>query len=293
MVSLNQSTDSFLSVEQVQSYWNDGVVYPLTAISEREATDLIPRFTELRDRMVGWVNCKQLLKVHLVSRWVYDLASSKRVLDAVEGVLGPNILLWGATFFAKKPNHTFHVGWHQDLLYWGLKPADGVLTVWLGLTDASSDNGAMQVIRGSHTDGIRNHDNHFDANNMLMSSQNCEPTEEDWQNRITCELRPGQFSIHHGMALHGSGPNLSDRPRIGLSINYISTEVVQQRNAGRDTAMLVRGVDHYGHFELESPPESDFSEAAINQYRKSIVAPSGLATLDDVPTSLVNLERIV
>ena len=57
--------------------------------------------------------------------------------------------------------------------------------------------------------------------------------------------------------------------------------------------MLVRGVDHYGHFELESPPDSDFSETAINQYRKSIVAPSGLATLDDVPTSLVNLERIV
>ena len=99
--------------------------------------------------------------------------------------------------------------------------------------------------------------------------------------------------MHHGMALHGSGPNLSDRPRIGLSIIYISTEVVQQRNGGRDTAMLVRGVDHYGHFELESPPDSDFSEAAINQYRKSIVAPSGLATLDDVPTSLVNLERIV
>ena len=89
MVSLNQSTDSLLSVAQVQSYWNDGVVYPLTAISEQEAAELIPRFTQLRDRMDSWVNCKQLLKVHLVSRWVYDLASSKRVLDAVEGILGP------------------------------------------------------------------------------------------------------------------------------------------------------------------------------------------------------------
>ncbi len=293
MEATNRPAGYPLTNEQIETYWNEGIVYPLTAISEREAESLIDRFRELQERMDGWTNSRQLLKVHLVSKWVYELATHRRVLDAVEGILGGNILLWGATFFAKKPNHTFHVGWHQDLLYWGLQPADGVLTVWLGLTDASRDNGAMQVVRGSHRQGIREHDNSCDENNMLMSSQNSALTEQDEPFRDSVELRPGQFSMHHSMVLHGSGPNHSARPRIGLSINFISTEVVQRNNDGVDRAMLVRGVDHYGHFDLESPPDADFSSASIAQFRESIVVPSGLATMDDMRASLINFDNIV
>ncbi len=292
---MNVSTapvESRLTSEQVELYWNDGVVYPLTAIGESDAESLIPHFLELQERMSSWTNSKQLLKVHMVSRWAYELAANSRILDAVEGVLGPDILLWGATFFAKKPNHSFHVGWHQDLLYWGLKPPDGVATVWLGLSDAKEDNGAMQVVRGSHKSGLRHHSNRLDENNMLMSSQNSQLTERDEQFRTIVELKAGQFSIHHGMVLHGSGPNVSNRPRIGFSINYISTEVRQVRD-GVDEAMLVRGVDSYGHFKLQEPPESEFSPESVAQYRESIVMPSGLATNEDLRDELVNLENIV
>ena len=282
-----------LSPDQVKSYWNDGVIYPLTAISESEAVLLIPRFTELRTRMSSWLNAKQLLQVHLVSKWVNDLATNDRVLGAVESILGPNILLWGATFFAKQPENTFHVGWHQDLLYWGLEPLDSIVTVWLGLTDSRADNGAMQVIRGSHKHGLRIHDNQDDTNNMLLSSQNSALTAGDEQNRVVVELSAGQFSIHHGMILHGSGPNQSTRSRIGLALNYISTNTVQTRNGGYDSAMLVRGVDHFGHFELEEPPESDFSPESLERYRKSIAMPSGLATKEDRQELLINMDKIV
>ncbi len=288
-VAMTQSINS----SQIQNYWNNGVVYPLTALQQDEALSLIPRFMEIKERMSGWTASKQILKAHLVSTWVNEITRNSRILDAVECLLGPNILLWGATFFAKEPNLSLHVGWHQDLLYWGLQPPDGVLTVWLALSDALEDNGAMQVICGSHVDGFRQHSNSFDGNNMLMSDQNAELTKDDLKRRITVELLPGQFSIHHSMVLHGSGPNTSDRSRIGLSINYISTDVIQLKNQGQDAAMLVRGTDYYRHFEQEQAPSAEFTPEAISQYRKSITMPSGLATVDDMTNSIVNFDKIV
>ena len=293
MNDVNSSGGSRLSEKQIQDYWTDGVVYPLTAMAPSEAESLIPSFEHLSQRMSGWTNAKQILKAHLVSKWVYELSCNRCILDAVESVLGPNILVWGATFFAKQPRKASHVGWHQDLLYWGLKPQDGVLTVWLGLTDARSDNGAMQVIRGSHRQGTRLHENRPDESNMLMSSQRAQLSDEDEKARVTVELSAGQFSMHHSMLLHGSGPNPSNWPRIGLSINYLSTDVAQTKNDGVDTAMLVRGVDHHGHFELEAPPQAEFSPQSIAKYRKSIVMPSGLATMEDLTESIINFENIV
>ena len=281
-----------LTSEQADSYWTDGFVAQLTAFDEDQAVAMVPKFNEVRDRMAGWTEAKQLLKSHLVSTWVNEVVRTPRILDAVEAILGPNILMWGATFFAKNPDHSSHVGWHQDLLYWGLQPPDGVLTVWLALTDALEDNGAMQVIAGSHVDGFRSHSNSCDEANMLMSDQNAQLTSEDESNRRTVELRPGQFSMHHSMLLHGSGANNSDRPRIGLSINYISTDVIQLKNEGRDTAMLVRGVDYFRNFEQEEVPDSDFSEQAIANYRKYITMPSGLATVEDMTDSIVNFDQI-
>ncbi len=283
---------SVLTDEQIKAYWRDGAVAPLTAYDEQEALSMVPKFFEIRDRMAGWTESKQLLKSHLVSTWVNEVVRNPNILDSVESILGPNILMWGASFFAKEPSNAAHVGWHQDLLYWGLQPPNGVLTVWLALTDASEDNGAMQVIRGSHENGFRFHDNSYDENNMLMSDQNAELTDEDERNRVTVELRPGQFSMHHSMLLHGSGPNHSDRSRIGLSISYIAADVIQLKNGGHDTAMLVRGTDYFRNFEHEQKPDSDFSPQAIENYRKSITMPSGLATVKDMTDSIVNFDNI-
>ena len=283
---------SELSSERIESYWKEGFVGPLTAFDEQEALSMVPKYFEVRDRMEGWTNTSQLLKSQLVSTWVSDVVRAPRILDAVECILGPTIFAWGATFFAKQPSNSSHVGWHQDLMYWGLQPPDGVLTVWLALTDASEDNGAMQVIAGSHLEGFRTHDNEPDETNMLMSDQHVELTGNDQSKRATVELQPGQFSMHHSMLLHGSGPNNSDRPRIGLSINYIAADVIQLKNLGQDSATLVRGTDYFGNFEHEPKPDSDFSSKAIENYRKFITMPSGISTIDDLTDSVVNFSNI-
>ncbi len=281
-----------LSEQQIQAYWEDGFVYPLTGLDENYAKSLVPRFFDIKARMGHWVDTAQLLKVHLVSRWVFDVASNPKILDAVSSILGNNILLWGATFFAKDPDKAKHVGWHQDLLYWGLQPADRVLTVWLALSGANAENGALQAIRGSHKAGLRQHHNQLDEKNMLMSGQKALLTSEDENERVMFELHPGQFSMHHSMTLHGSGPNYSDQPRVGLSINYIATDAMQLNNDGCDAAMLVRGEDTFGNFQLEQIPQAEFTADSIAQYRSSITMPSGLATANDVSNSIVHFDKI-
>ncbi len=283
---------SHLSSAQIESYWNRGFIHPLTAMPPAAAQALIPRYEQIHQRMADWTQSKQLTKVHLVSRWVYEVTVSDPIVNAIESLLGANIMLYGATFFAKPPSQNLHVGWHQDLLYWGLEPHDGVATVWLALSDAKQDNGAMQVIGGSHLNGFRQHSNAADDSNMLNSHQNMELTEADQREREAVELEPGQFSIHHGMTLHGSGPNISKRPRIGLSINYISTDVRQINYGGYDHAMLIRGRDAYRHFVYELPPVSDFSPASIEEFKRSIAAPSGLGLAPFSTRSMVNFENI-
>ncbi len=282
-----------LTQEQIEQYWSEGYIAQLHAISELEARALVPKFEQVRNRMSSWVASAQLLKSHLVVPWVNNLVRNPNILNAVESLLGPNIFVWGATFFAKMPENTKHVGWHQDLLYWGLQPDNGVLTVWLALTDAHEDNGAMRLVPGSHQKGIRHHSESEDSDNMLMGDQNIPLSDEELERAVTIELEPGQFSMHHSMTIHGSGPNLSSRARIGASINYISTDVVQLKNNGLDSAMLVRGVDDYGHFENEIPPQTEFASEGIAEYKKAIGMPSGLGTKEfDMAKSLIQYDKI-
>ena len=283
---------SRLTQGQLDRYWNDGVVHPLTALDPGHALSLVPRFDDVSRRMANWTTSKQLLKSYLVVPWVCDVVRHPAILDAVECVLGPNIMVWGATFFAKPPNQNLHVGWHQDLLYWGLHPADGVLTVWLALSDANEVNGAMQVVKGSHRSGMRRHGTSGDGNNMLLSDQNVELSDEEQENTVIVELLPGQFSMHHSMALHGSGVNRSNGVRVGISINFIATSCVQHKNSGRDCAMLVRGVDEYGHFEHNLRPQEEFATQSLEQYKRSIAMPSGLGTSEDVIDKIVNFNNI-
>lgn len=84
-------------------------------------------------------------------------------------------------------------------------------------------------------------------------------------------LAPGQASFHHGKLLHGSGPNRSDGRRVGFAINYISTRV-RQMVAKKDFAMLVRGADRDGHFQLVPPPNADLSEEAMAWHRHILTA---------------------
>ncbi len=237
-----------------------GFLFPLEGLSASEAAELMRRVDDLEESRPGWLFARTTKKPHLLLTWLNQLIRDPRILDPVERILGPNLLCWSASFFAKKAQDPGLVTWHQDSTYWGLSKPD-IVTAWVAFTPSNVENGCMRVIPGSHTVDQLPHRDTFGANNLLTRGQEV-AVEVDASKAIDVVLAPGQFSLHHVRLVHGSEPNTSDGPRIGFAIRYLPT-YVKQVSGIPDSATLVRGVDEFGNFELEPAPASDFHADAI------------------------------
>lgn len=203
-------------------------------------------------------------KIHTVMRSPYELATQPRVLDMVEALIGPDVLLYDATYIIKEPHTDAHVSWHQDLTYWGLSD-DAQVTLWLALSPATEASGCMRMIPGSHTTGMVDHAPTEDDTNVLLQGQTVAGIDEDLA--VMCQLAPGEASFHHGWTLHASMPNRSDDRRIGLNVQYVAPHVRQTKH-DLDTAMLVRGQDRYGHFGSNRSAETDFDPEAVERWHE-------------------------
>ena len=250
-------TDS-LTPAQAANYRRDGIVFPIRVMTERETASALRRFEALEAREGGALGATTNEKPHILVPWLNDLVRHPNILDAVESVLGPNILCWASGFFAKNPADGTYVSWHQDSTYWGLSSAD-VLTAWIALTPSTAENGCLQVIPGSHAEQVPHRDTFADGN--LLSRGQEIAVEVDRSHAIDVLLQPGEMSLHHVRMFHASERNRSPLRRVGFSIRYIPTHVRQTN--GRTTALLVRGIDTYGHFEPEPIPRAEFDPPAV------------------------------
>jgi non-heme Fe2+,alpha-ketoglutarate-dependent halogenase len=253
-----------LSEAAVQGYRRDGYVSPIRVLSPEQAAGYRRRLETIEAS--GQLPAGALrTKSHLLLTWVDEIVRHPDVLDAVESLIGPDILVWGTSFFIKEPRNSSFVSWHQDLTYWGLEPPD-IVTAWLALSESSTENGAMRVIPGTHTSNVVPHRDTYAADNLLSRGQEIS-VEVDEAKAVTLELEPGQMSLHHVKLIHGSEPNPSNKRRIGLAIRYVPTRVRQTAGA-TDSAMLVRGCDAFGHFHGEERPLADLSDAAIAHHAR-------------------------
>jgi non-heme Fe2+,alpha-ketoglutarate-dependent halogenase len=244
-----------LSDAEVARYRERGILHPLPAITPPEARALAERYLGNAEFIQGRNNQKP----HLLFTWLDALVRDARILDAVESVLGPNLWCWGAQFFAKPPGDAAYVSWHQDATYWGLSSPD-VITAWVALTPSTHTSGCMQVVPGTHHRQVR-HEDRFDDSNLLSRGQEV-AVKVDPESVVDVELQPGQMSLHHVLLFHGSEPNRATHPRIGFAIRYVPTHV-RQLSPIRDSALLVRGRDEFGHFDHEASPAADGDAAAL------------------------------
>jgi hypothetical protein len=248
-----------LSPSAIAQYQYDGYYFPLEILSAAEATSYRARLEEHEARAGGPLKGHMRHKSHLLFTWLNELIRHPRILDAVESVLGPDLLCWSSSFFIKEPDKTAFVSWHQDATYWGLSSPE-VMTVWVAFTPANRVNGCMAFIPGTQHIQVAHRDT-FAADNLLTRGQEI-AVEVDESKAVYVELAPGQASLHHVMLFHGSAPNRSADRRIGYAIRYIPTHV-RQIAGERDSATLVRGVDRYGRFDLEPAPVVDLSPQAV------------------------------
>jgi ectoine hydroxylase-related dioxygenase (phytanoyl-CoA dioxygenase family) len=248
-----------LSEVAIAHYREHGYYAPIQVMTAAEVEGVRHRL-EAHEAEHGPLKGSIRHKSHLLFTWLDRLIRHPAILDAVEDVLGPDILCWSSTFFIKEARDPGFVSWHQDSTYWGLDPAD-IVTAWVALSESTAENGAMRVIPDTQKLDQIAHRDTFAADNMLTRGQEI-AVDVDGSKAVMLSLQPGEMSLHHVRLIHGSDPNPSAKRRIGFAIRYLPTHV-RQVVGTRDSATLVRGVDRFRNFEPESPPASDLSEAAI------------------------------
>ncbi|MFN8024523.1 MAG: phytanoyl-CoA dioxygenase family protein [Acidimicrobiales bacterium] len=249
-----------LGADQVERFRRDGWLAPIRVMSADAAAELRRRLEDEEQRIGGPFRGARLQKPHLLHAWLADIVFDGIVLDAVEALYGTDLLCWSSTLFVKEAHTTSFVSWHQDSTYWGLSSPD-VVTAWLAITPSNRANGALEVVSGTHHLDQLPHRDTFAADNLLTRGQEVAVDIGDATPSII-ELQPGEMSLHHVRLVHGSAPNHSDDRRIGFAMRFMPTSVAQLAG-DRDSATLVRGVDRFGHFDLEPRATTDGDPAMV------------------------------
>ena len=259
-------TDGRLDENQIQSYKDNGFLFPIKAVAKDRAQAWREELEKIENEWIDNglphpLSTYKRVNTQIVLPLANEIARTPAILDAVEGILGPDVMVYAVEFFIKEPNTTHIVSMHQDLTYWGLGATGGLVTAWLALSPATSQSGCMDFVAGSHKNEILPHNDTFDENNLLSRGQEIE-VEVKEEDKTPIELAPGQMSLHHGLTIHGSGPNASDDRRIGAVIRYCSPDVMQQEG-DEDFAILVRGEDRFGNFSSYELPDAPFTPESL------------------------------
>jgi ectoine hydroxylase-related dioxygenase (phytanoyl-CoA dioxygenase family) len=246
-----------LKAKQVDDFERDGFTSPVTVLSRAETQYYRNQCLEfergLPDSDIIW---RRMLHIHF--EWAYRLASHPAVLDAVEDLLGPDIMVLSTILFSKPPDQTHYVSWHQDgrpMVRKGVPMKS--LTAWIAMSESDEQNGCLRVIPGTHKNGYHRHAAVADSANMLRRGEYIDLAIEESQ-AMSLVLRPGQMSLHHVDTVHGSEPNRSGEPRIGFTIRFAAAEVEIAREL--DPRACVRGnprTDLYSVFT--GTPHADMS----------------------------------
>ena len=241
---------SYLSSNQLKQYDDEGFVCPINIFSKEKAKEIRNEIELIENKIPEELEKSGRYNAHLISPLLDEVTHNSKVLDAVESIIGENILVCGTTLFIKNPNEKGFVSYHQDAKYIGLEPHNWV-TAWVAITDSNEENGCMRMWSGSHKDKLKDHDQKFNEGNLLTRGQtiNNVPKEET----TPLILKAGQMSLHHPTLVHGSDLNRSNDRRIGFVIqSYISTNVKQI--LGKNSVQLARGVDKFNFHDKIGRP---------------------------------------
>ena len=255
-----------LSTQQQRDYRADGFVYPVDALSEADVARYLEGLRSAEEHLGGSlmaIDKKFRGNLHVLCRWMDELARTPAIVDAVEDLLGPDILLYTSRFFIKEPQSEGIAAWHQDSTYFGLRPFDHV-TAWVALCNANEETGALEFAVGSHVRGQLQQKSGLIKNSVNTAGQII----VEWFEQSQIEraiLKPGQFSLHHTCVVHQSGPNRSRERRVGIAFSYIPTRT-RYIGKRRMPASLIRGRDDHGHFDLQPRPEVDFGEIEMQRH---------------------------
>jgi non-haem Fe2+, alpha-ketoglutarate-dependent halogenase len=234
-----------LSPKQIVDYARDGFAFPVPALTPPEVRTLRGEL-EAWEQSVGHpIDWPEKSKSYLLFNWADQLVHHPKVLDAVEDLIGPDILVYHTTLFLKEAHQPAFVRWHQDGVYFYLEPRLHV-TAWVALSEASIEAGCMQAIPGSHQLGDFEHDDKPDPLNLIKRGQGISDRFDHAQS-VHMPIAAGELSLHH---------------TIPTSVKPLGSPT--------PSALLVRGDDRYRHFIAEERLRDPLSPAAYAAHTEAL-----------------------
>jgi len=250
---------TYLSSNQLKQYKDEGFVSPINIFSKEKAKEIRNEIELIENKIPDELEKSGRYNAHLISPLLDEVTHNSKILDAVQSLIGENILVCGTTLFIKNPNEQGFVSYHQDAKYIGLEPHNWV-TAWVAITDSNEKNGCMRMWSGSHKDKLKEHDQKFNEGNLLTRGQTVMNVPKEKTTSLI--LDAGQMSLHHPTVVHGSELNKSNDRRIGFVIqSYIGTNVKQV--LGKNSVQLARGADEFNYHEIIGRPQNLLDEKDI------------------------------
>jgi ectoine hydroxylase-related dioxygenase (phytanoyl-CoA dioxygenase family) len=243
-----------LTPDQVEAYQREGFVTPDFRLPAEVIADIKDMHNRLVQRNPEFSDyCSALLAY---DTWYLNVARIPAILDMVAQVIGDDIALWNCSFFAKPAKVGTKTPWHQDGEYWPIDPL-ATCTVWIAIDAATTENGCLKVIPGSHKSKQLAQHKKNDAPGLALNLQ-LDDSEFNEADAVNIELEAGQVSLHDVYLFHGSERNESEMSRRGMTLRFMPTSSVYQHNKStrferegmlhmsQRTIYLMRGIDRAG-----------------------------------------------
>jgi ectoine hydroxylase-related dioxygenase (phytanoyl-CoA dioxygenase family) len=160
---------------------------------------------------------------HALGAWrirpgLHDVLWNPAFVEPARQLLGGPVRFWHDQLFCKPARDGGVVAWHQDYSYWTRTQPMAHLTCWIGLDDATTENGCVHYVPGSHRWPLLPK-THLAQGMEAIRAALSEDQREQFQQPVACELPAGVGVFHHPLTLHGSYANRSDRPRRAVVLN--------------------------------------------------------------------------
>ena len=251
-----------LTRTEIESFHVHGFLPGIDVFGEAECDAFrsrVEEFEQTRPEAIEWAFD---IKTNLLFDWVYSLSRDPRLLDAIEDLIGPDILLTNSIFRIKEPGSATFYGWHQDAARIRVEP--GFVLAFIAISEATPDNGCLRVIPGSQRE-VRPFSLVSYADRQVARVR-----EVDESLAVDMVLAKGQVGLLHCNTIHGSGPNRSSGRRIGLINDY--TPPYARQSTGMGSGQLVRGTDRWGNFGAEPVPVGECTSGDVLARRRILNA---------------------
>jgi len=254
---------TFLSQEQKDQFWRDGVLVVEDAVTPTELDNLRRVFAEWVEESKDHTQdygetldgrarfdlqpghsaespaLRRVQSPEEVSEVYADVMRNAKTVDICAELIGPAIKFHHGKVNSKLPGSATKVKFHQDFPFQPMSN-DDLVTALLFVDDVTLENGPLEVVPGSHKGPLYSlwHDGKF------TGAVSDDVFEEHKEKIVKCTGKAGSVCLMHSSLLHGSAPNLSSESRTLYITTYYAEDAIElSPNAlpSRFTHELVRG----------------------------------------------------